>query len=71
MLFDVLALGLLVGGYLVGRRTVSSRIEFLLLPLADQPPRAVDDPLPSARALDRYVGDGLAALDAYVAAQGR
>ncbi len=69
MLFDLLALGLVVAGYLVGRRRVSARAQFVLMPVEDQPPAAVDDPLPSARALDRYVEHGLSQLDAYVAAR--
>ena len=71
MVFNLLALGVLLVGYLVGRRTVSSRVECVLMPLDDQPPRAADDPLPSARTLERYVGQGLAELDAYLAGQCR
>lgn len=67
MVLDVLLLGLVLWGLRVARRTASGRVLYLLLPNDDQPPAACDEPWPSARQLDRYVGQGLDELDAFLA----
>lgn len=67
MFLDVLLLGVVLWGLWIARHTASGRIAYILLPNEDQPPEACDDPWPSARHFDRYVGQGLDEIDTFLA----
>ncbi len=67
MVFEVLALVLLVGAFVHARRDRSPVLDPDLMPIADRPPVEADEPMPSRRRLRRYAGDGLEDIEDFLA----
>jgi hypothetical protein len=67
MVFDVLALALLVAGVVVaGTGSVAARARAAVLPVEDLPPLGAPTHMPSRRRLPQYVDQGLAELDLFL-----
>jgi len=71
MLLDLLAIATVLSGWLIARRAVSSRVWYVLMPPADQPPRASDRPWPPSRRMNRYISQGLDEIDDFLTRKGQ
>lgn len=65
MVFDVLALGILVAVYWRAWTLRGPGIDASLMPVEDRPPLEANDPMPRTR-LRRYVGEGLEDIEDYL-----
>jgi len=67
MVFEVLAVVLLVWVLVRARRHRGTVLDPSLMPVADRPPLESDEPMPGRRQLRRYAGDGLADIEDFLA----
>jgi hypothetical protein len=67
MVFEVLAVAGLVAVFWYARRARFDDVDLDQLPLDDHPPLEAMEPMPPRIQLRRYVGDGLADIEDYLA----
>jgi len=66
MVFDILAMGLLLWAWWYVRACAGQSCRVSKLPAADQPPPAAEEALPHGRRLTQYVEGGLEEIDEYL-----
>jgi hypothetical protein len=67
MVFEVLALTAVVGVFWYAHGLRHDEVDVEQLPLDDRPPMEALEPMPSRSRLRRYVGEGLADIEDYLA----